>query len=404
MLRGFVGKVNFPVLLSNADVMKERFLSDALMPSHIIEKAGEKIGLLGLTPEDLPSLASPGDNITMQNPVTALKREIASLKEQGVNRIIVLSHSGFGVDQKIAKQVDDIDLIVGGHSNTFLSNIAKVSRGPYPTWVTTPNGGRTAIVQAYAYGKYLGRIDLDFDENGVVVEAKGEPIPVDKLIKEDAKTKQRVAELAKPLDEIRKKKVGFTKDPIDGESDSCRIAECTMGNLVTDALLSRFKSQGAEIAIINGGGLRSSIGAGEITMGEVLNVLPFQNTVATFSMTGADIVASLESGVSGIEDLEGRFPQVAGLRYTVSPSNEVGNRISNVRAQIEGEWAPVIADRYYNIVTIDFLRTGGDWYDLFNTKAKDPYDFGPNIENIVAEYLTSTGDYEPSLKGRITLN
>lgn len=112
--------------------MKERFLSDALMPSFVIEKAGEKIGLLGLTPEDSSSLASPGDNIAMQNPIKALKREIARLKNQDANRVIVLSHTGFGVDQRIAEQVDDIDLIVGGHSNTFLSNIAKFARGSLP--------------------------------------------------------------------------------------------------------------------------------------------------------------------------------------------------------------------------------------------------------------------------------
>ncbi|MEP1442169.1 MAG: 5'-nucleotidase [Hyphomicrobiales bacterium] len=234
-----------------------------------------------------------------------------------------------------------------------------------------------------------------------MIEAKGEPIPVDKLIKEDAKTKQRVAELAKPLEKIRQKVVGFTKNPIDGDGENCRVAECTMGTLVTDALLSRFKPQGAEIAIINGGGLRASINAGPITMGEVLEVLPFQNTVATFSMTGADIVTSLESGVSRIEDLEGRFPQVAGLRYAVNASKKAGSRISKVHAKINGEWTPIDANRHYNIVTIDFLRTGGDGYELFDSKAKDPYDFGPNIENVVADYLISAGDYEPTLRGEI---
>ena len=84
-----------------------------------------------------------------------------------------------------------------------------------------------------------------------------------------------------------------------------------MGNLVSDAMLDRAGEQGVTIAIQNGGGLRASIDAGEITMGEVLTVLPFSNTMATFQLSGADIVASLENGLSQIEDGAGRFPQVA---------------------------------------------------------------------------------------------
>ena len=92
------------------------------------------------------------------------------------------------------------------------------------------------------------------------------------------------------------------------------------GNLVATAMLERVKDQGIQIAIQNGGGLRASIDAGDVTMGEVLTVLPFQNTLATFQLKGADVVAALENGVSQVEEVKGRFPQVAGLTFKWDPS------------------------------------------------------------------------------------
>ena len=110
---------------------------------------GEKIGLIGLTPEDTHDLASPGPNITFSDPVPAVQAEVDKLTGEGVNKIIVLSHSGYGVDQRVAQETTGVDVIVGGHSNTYLSNVSDKAAGPYPTVV---NG--VQIVQAYAYGKF----------------------------------------------------------------------------------------------------------------------------------------------------------------------------------------------------------------------------------------------------------
>ena len=133
VLRGFMDAVDFPVLMSNADVTKEAFLADALKKSVIIERGGEKIGMIGLTPEDTDELASPGDNITFSDPVAAVQGEVDALTVQGVNKIIVLPHSGFGVDKRVAAETTGVDVIVGGHSNTFLSNTSDRAEGPYPT-------------------------------------------------------------------------------------------------------------------------------------------------------------------------------------------------------------------------------------------------------------------------------
>ncbi len=402
VLRRFMESVEFPVLMSNADVSREPQLADVLKPSMVIERAGQKIGLIGLTPEDTASIASPGKNITFHDPVAAVKREIAKFEAEGINRIIVLSHSGYGVDRFVAAAVDGIDVIVGGHTNTLLSNILKRAKGPYPTWVKTPNGGRTAIVQAYAYGRFLGRLSVVFDKNGVVTRAEGEPILIDGRIVEDPTLKARIAKLAEPLNEIRRKVVGSSTAAIDWSTDDCRTGECAMGNLVADAMLARVKTQGISIAVQNGGGLRAAIDEGPITLGEVLTVLPFQNSLSTFQLKGADIVAALESGVSKVEAVDGRFPQVAGLRYAYTTSVEPNQgRISDVEVEKDGKWVPIDPAATYGVVSNDYLRRGGNEYVIFAEKAENAYDFGPNLAEVVAEYLTANGPYEPKLDDRI---
>ncbi len=403
-LRLFTKEVDFPVLMSNADLSKERLLSDRIKPSTVIERGGEKIGLIGLTPEDTAELASPGKAITFSDPVEAVAREVEKLEEQGVDRIIVLSHSGYQTDMIVASDVDGIDVIVGGHSNTFLSNTSDKADGPYPTWIKNPSGGKTAIVQAYAYGKYLGRLDVTFDDDGVVTSALGEPIVVGGEIAEDSALVERISELAVPLEEIRQKKVADTVAPIDGDRANCRARECEMGNLVAEALLDRVKDQGVSVAIYNGGGLRASIDEGEITMGEVLTVLPFQNVVSTFELSGADVIAALESGVSQIEDGKGRFPQVAGLRYAID-LNVLANsgRVSDVEIRTADGFEAIDPEAMYGIVSNDFVRGGGDGYSVFEEKAVNAYDFGPSVETVVADYLSAQSPYTPALDGRITV-
>ena len=120
VLRGFMDAVKFPVLMSNADVSKEPALAGVLQKSTVIEKGGEKIGLIGLTPDDTDELASPGPNITFSDPVAAVQGEVDKLTAAGVNKIIVLSHSGYGVDKRVAAKTTGVDINVGGHSNTYL--------------------------------------------------------------------------------------------------------------------------------------------------------------------------------------------------------------------------------------------------------------------------------------------
>lgn len=169
-----------------------------------------------------------------------------------------------------------------------------------------------------------------------------------------------------------------------------------MGNLVADAMLDRVKDQGIDVAIANGGGLRASIDAGEVTMGEVLTVLPFQNTLATFQVKGMTLKEALENGVSQIEEGAGRFPQIAGMAFTYDPAAEPGSRV--VEVTVGGE--ALDPEKIYGVVSNNYMRGGGDGYKMF-INAMNVYDFGPDLADVTAEYLAVNAPYQPYTDGRI---
>lgn len=392
VLRGFMDSVEFPVLMSNADFSGEALLSDKLLKSTVIERGGEKIGLIGLTPHDTDELASPGPNVIFTDPVDAVQGEVDKLTAEGVNKIIVLSHSGYSVDQRVAAETTGVDVIVGGHSNTLLGDMDK-AEGPYPTMVNN-----TAIVSAYAYGKFLGELNVTFDDDGNLTEASGQPILINGEVAEDAAVVARIGELAAPLEEVRNRIVAETAEEIVGVREDCRARECAMGSLIADAMLERVADQGIQIAIQNGGGIRASIDAGPVTMGEVLTVLPFQNTLSTFQVSGETMVAALENGASQWEEGAGRFPQVAGMSFTVDPSKPAGERVSDV--MVAG--APIDPAATYGVVSNNYVRNGGDGYGMF-VDASNVYDFGPDLADVLAEYLAAQSPFTPYTDGRITV-
>ncbi|MEY8883456.1 bifunctional UDP-sugar hydrolase/5'-nucleotidase [Donghicola sp. XS_ASV15] len=391
VLAGFMDAVEFPVLMSNADVSMEPALADKLMKSTVIERNGEKLGLIGLTPQNTDELASPGDKVIFTDPVDAVQGEVDKLTAEGVNKIIVLSHSGYAVDQRVASETTGVDVIVGGHTNTLLGEMDG-AEGPYPTVVND-----TQILSAYAYGKFLGELNVVFDDEGNIISASGAPIIMDAAVTEDAPTVERIAEAAKPLEEIRSRVVAETAEAIDGDRSSCRAMECQMGTLIADAMLDRVKDQGIQIAIQNGGGVRASIDAGEVTMGEVLTVLPFQNTLSTFQVTGQTMIDALENGVSEIEEGAGRFPQVAGMSFVFDASAEPGSRISDV--MVGGE--PIDPAATYGVVSNNYVRNGGDGYKMFRD-AENAYDFGPDLADVTADYIAANAPYTPYTDGRIS--
>ena len=402
-LAPFLEKVQFPVVTANVMAGFSSKVKDKIKPSIVLTVGGEKVGIVGAVTNDTPEISSPGPNIMIGVDEAAIKDEVAKLKAEGVNKIIALTHVGYPRDLEVIAKIPDVDVVVGGHTHTLLSNTDKDAAGPYPTMVDNPGGYKVPVVQAGQYSKYLGDLNVVFDDNGVVKSAKGDPILVDAKFKPDAATITRIAELAKPIEELKAKVVGESAEAIDGDRKNCRAKECAMGNLVAEAMLDRVKDQGVTIAIQNGGGVRASIDGGPVTMGEVLTVLPFQNTVATFQITGADLTAALENGLSQLEEGAGRFPQVAGMKYAFDPKKPAGSRVISVEVMDGGKMVALDPAKTYGVVTNNYVRGGGDGYAVFAKNAKNAYDFGPSLEDTTAAYLTAHSPYKPFTDGRITV-
>ncbi|MDO5370610.1 bifunctional UDP-sugar hydrolase/5'-nucleotidase, partial [Paracoccus sp. (in: a-proteobacteria)] len=290
----------FPVMSGNLDVSQSNQLAGKLRHVVTLEVGGEKIGLVSALAMDTPETASPGPLVIFHDDMESLKAGVQALEADGVDKIIALTHVGYGRDLAFAAEVPGLDAIIGGHSHTLLGDMEGAA-GPYPTRATGPEGAEVPVATAYAYGKYLGELKLIFDDEGRLTAAEGAPILLDASVPEDPAIAARVAELAKPLEELRQKQVAEIAVPLGADRADCRARECVMGNVVADAMLARVADQGVSIAIQNGGGLRASIDAGPVTMGEVYDVLPFQNSLSTFRAKGSTVLAALENGASEIE-------------------------------------------------------------------------------------------------------
>ena len=402
VLADFLDNTDFPTIMGNALIGANSPLAGKGVQNVIMEFGDEKIGIVGAVADDTGETSSPSDAVLFMDPVLYLNDAVKAVRAAGATKVIALTHVGIEEDKKIAQEVDGIDIIVGGHSHTYLSSTAEDAAGPYPMMLTGPSGKQVALVQAFAYSKYLGDLTIVFDDDGNITSATGEPILLDASITPDPTLQARVDEMAAPIQEKMKEVVAVAAATIDGDRTNCRSRECEMGNLVTDAMLDRVSGQGVTIAIQNGGGLRASIDAGDITVGEVFTVLPFQNTLSTFKLKGSDVLAALENGVSKLDEGAGRFPQVAGMKYSFDPSLPAGSRISDVMVESNGQYAPLDPTVTYGVVSNNFMRAGGDGYKVFATDGMDAYDYGPGLEEVVAAFLAQNSPYKPYVGNRIT--
>lgn len=402
-LAKFIDALQFPMISGNTLAGLDSPVADKFKPYIVKEFGDEKVAVVSVLATDTDETSSPGDSILFADEIGYLKEAVKEIEAEGIDKIVLLSHVGYAKDKEIAAAVDGIDVIVGGHSHTLLSNTDEKAAGPYPTMVKNPAGTDVPIVQAYAYSKYLGDLTVVFDDSGVVKSATGEPKLLDASVTPDEGFVAKVSELAGPIEELKQKEIGETAEAIDGSREVCRATECTMGNLVADAMVDRLSDQGITIAIQNGGGLRASMDAGTVTMGEVLTVLPFQNTLASFQLKGSDIVAALENGVGQVEEGAGRFPQVSGLKYTADLNKPAGSRITSVEVKEGDGFVAIDPNKVYGVATNNYMRSGGDGYSVFASGGQNAYDFGPGLETVVADYIAKNSPYKPYTDGRITV-
>ncbi len=391
-LARFVRAARFPVLSANTDAESDPDLRGLLRPHAMIDKAGLRIGLVGLTTQQTAIGSSPGPLVRFTEPAEALTRSAAALRAAGARLVIALSHLGLDIDMTLAGRVPGVDVVVGGHTHTLLSDSEPGAAGPAHMAVGGP-AGRAVVVQAAAYGRYLGRLDIDLAEDGTVLAYGGDCRHVSLALPEEPRVAAIVAHYAAQLEGVRRRVVGRAEAPVG--NTTCRIGECALGSFIADAMLASVR--GADIALMNAGGIRTGLPGGELTLGDVLTMLPFGNAVATLQLSGTDLQAAIANGLARMG--AGAFPQVAGLRITWNPLAPAESRLLALEVGGAGGYAPIDPARLYRVVTNNFLRSGGDGYAVLRDRAIAPYDAGPGLDETVAAAIAAS-PFAPRTSGR----
>ncbi len=396
----FIDGANFPLLSANTTIDASSPLSGKIKPWIIKEINGEQVGIFGLTTAETGVLSSPGEGITFTDSVAAAEQAVSELSAQGVNKIIALTHLGINEEKQVAQNVSGIDIVIGGHSHTPLGNQPGATEA-YPIVFNKPGEAPTLYVTDWEWGLYLGDIRLVFDAQGSLVYWEGEPKSIDDTITPDAAFEAKLNEYKAPLETLRNTVIGQAAVDLDGARSNVRSRETNLSNLITDAMLNRASSDGAQIVITNGGGIRTSIPAGDVTIGQVLEVLPFGNTIALVTLTGAQIQEALENGLSQVEDVAGRFPQIAGMRFVWNPAAASGSRVVDMQLRnADGSYSSIDPNATYRVATNNYMLGGGDGYEVFE-QGSEQLDTGYIMADEVMDYIQANSPVSPSVDGRI---
>lgn len=425
-LATFIKGAHFPFVSANADFSKDENLqglfsdltssepeNGKIYNGIVKEVDGEEVGFFGLTTAETKGLSSPGQ-VTFTDYIEEAEKAVKAFEDKGVNKIVAVSHIGYDDnpavdnDLMLAAKVAGIDVIIGGHSHTKLSAPVVVDKDE--------NGAakdKTIIVQASSQGDFLGTLDVEFDKNGKVMSQAGALIEVGKLA-EDPEAMTLLEEYKPAVDKIAKEEIGVSAEIVlenprtngDNTKPSVRKNETILGNLITDGMLAKAKSLNPEVimAFQNGGGIRASIDAGPITVGEVITVLPFGNTLSTLEITGVELKEAFETSV-GVYPLEnGGFLHVAGAKVEFDSSKPKGERVVSISYENEdGTYTEIADSEVYTIATNYFTAQGGDNYDVFKKiyEAGKVKDLGLSDWENFAEHLKSLEAIPTEIEGRI---
>lgn len=379
---------DFPILAANV-IYEDSKMS--LLPEYaIIKKDGIKVGVFGLaTPETLfKSSPKNTEGLIFVDPAEAGKWMSEFLRPH-VDLIVCLGHLGIEGDytsMKVAEAAPEIDILIDGHSHTM-----------------TPEGDLVNGVLITQAGEHL----RNFDQIDVVLkpsEARTDKWEIVsktaklvtyadvKDLEPDAEVIEIIEGIESVIEEEASQVIGHSDVDLDGERETNRAHESNLGDLLAEAML--FET-GADVAFTNGGGIRASIPAGDITLGQVGTTLPFANFVQTIEITGDDLMKAIEHGVRLYPELNGGFPQVAGMSFKFDPSKEAYSRV--VELLVAGE--PVDLEKTYVLATNDFMAIGGDEYTMFK-ESKYLGDFG-QLDEVLAKYLKEIGSVSIETDGRI---
>eukprot|EP00924_Labyrinthula_sp_SR-Ha-C_P002253 snap_masked-scaffold_19-processed-gene-5.17-mRNA-1 protein AED:1.00 eAED:1.00 QI:0/-1/0/0/-1/1/1/0/635 len=412
-------------------------IGNLLADSLVVEISGTSVAFVGYVTPETPSISSPPDCLLFLDEEEALEPILGNLASDGVEVVIVIGHSGVIKDLEISSRFEsDIDLIVGGHSHTFLWNEAEQGAVPaqgrpytddagdvsgirqdtptglYPIFA---DGSNVPVVQAYFGGRYLGAVSLSFSNGNLTNFTRGAIIMADSRSRVadqttsfvvDADMEVAIKDLQGPLNVFAQTPVGNVSVTFDDSVNAGRriiVQEMPLGNVCCDAMLASInsKSEGnADICMQNGGGIRAAIEAGNVTFEDVITVFPFGNVLSVLQFTGERVHAALEHSFARVGTFSGEFMQFStGFQVYYDPLAEAGSRVINV--SLNG--LPILNDssRTYDVVTNSYIAGGGDGYNEIFTDAPVILQLGDPQEDALADYIEQNPGLCQELDGRI---
>jgi 5'-nucleotidase len=378
-----VRESNFPWVVANVDWPAVANMPPGKIgPTLILERAGLRIGVFGVTVPLAPVTGCGAEAITFRDPVAATRKAVADLKRANVDVIVGLTHLRMEEDKALAAAVPGIDLIVGGHEHEVLA--AKV--------------GGTPIVKSGVNAINLGlvRIAANRVGNRRVLEKEWQVLAMDAAkISADPAMEALFAPYRKELAGYAKV-IGQIAMPLDAREDTLREGESNLGDYVADLMRDRMK---ADVALINGGGFRDDriIPAGPLTLGDLNTLLPFTNELVVVEVTGAQLRAALENGVSLAGQGAGRFPQISGMSFRYSRGLPVGRRVGEVL--VGGR--PLEPERHYTLATTGFLVERGEIDGYTGLLPKTVLRRGGDLNAAIVAHIQVAGSIRASLDGRI---
>ncbi len=346
-----------------------------ILSANIVDKEGRKpfkeffikrfegkdlqIVIFGLTTPSTVYTTHPKNvrSLKFLDPIETANKVLNQFHEEDL--IIALTHLGVEDDKKLAEACPKIDLIVGGHSHTKIEQPLKINK--------------TLICQAGAYAEFVGKIDIDV-ENGQIIKFNGELIRLTEEFEEDEKIASLIEKFKKKVDIRFEKKVAESKVFLDGEKGSVRSKETNLGKLICKVMRINVT---ADLALMNGGGIRASIQKGDIKLKDIYTVLPFDSTLVTINLKGKYLLEALQRSAD-LKSGDGGKLHTSGITYT----NKKGKiEISMIRKE---KFDP---EKNYKIALPNFIAEGGDGYVIFQEKGEDFVDTGLIIRDALIDYI-----------------
>ena len=390
VLRRRMKEARFPVVAAN---LVERAGRKPFAKPYVLKKVGGvAVGILGLAYPKTPwtTAAKNVADVEFQAPVPAVKTYLPKMRADGAELVVVLSHLGLGGDQFLAKAVEGIDVIVGGHSHNRMSKAEKV--------------GNTLIVQAGAHGSDLGRLELTVERGKVTAHACTLTLLDHAKVDADADAERLLERLLEPhrkaMDEVVGKAAGWLvrAQTLAGQEARKRDEESPIDSLFADILREQTK---ADIALLPGVGYGVAIPPGPVTASQLRQLVPHEGKVVTMRLSGVQIIEVLEQAVENTFTDDpavkvGGMIQVAGIRFRYDPKTAKGHRVWHVE-RTEGRWKPMDD---YTVATNTMMAGGGHNYQTL-TKGEKRVEHGSQYETI-SRWFTKNSPVATPKPGRIT--